>query len=59
MTDEKRPDQPQERKAQPRKLTFEERTARLKADPRFRFVEGTGQAFIIGGQSPRHPKPQS
>jgi hypothetical protein len=31
--------------------------AKLRANPRFKIVEPTGEAFIISGQSPAHPKP--
>jgi hypothetical protein len=31
--------------------------AKLRANPRFKIVEPTGEAFVIGGQYPAHPKP--
>jgi hypothetical protein len=41
-----------------RKLTHEEFMERLRTDPRFIAHEPRGEAFIIGGQNPAHPKPK-
>ena len=59
MTDEKRPDQREdEAQRKANRPAFEAYIERLKADPRFKAIEPTGQAFIIGGQNPAHPKPK-
>ena len=59
MIDHKPPDQREaQRKAKADRPAFEAYIERLKADPRFKAIEPTGQAFILGGQSPRHPKPE-
>jgi hypothetical protein len=38
---------------------YEEDFSRLKANPQFHFVEPSGAGLILGGQSPKHPKPQN
>ena len=59
MTDDKPPDQRKdEAQRKANRPAFEAYIERLKADPRFKAIEPTGQAFILGGQSPRHPKPE-
>jgi hypothetical protein len=59
MIDHKPPDQREaQRKAKADRPAFEAYIERLKADPRFKAIEPTGQAFIIGGQNPAHPKPK-
>jgi hypothetical protein len=40
-----------------KKLTHPAYTAKLLANPRFKLVRGSGQAFVIGGQSPAIPNP--
>jgi hypothetical protein len=59
MTGDKPQDQREdEAQRKANRPAFEAYIERLKADPRFKAVEPTGQAFVIGGQSPAHPKPQ-
>jgi hypothetical protein len=40
----------------PVKLTHDEFMAKLAANPQFKLVRGSGQGFVIGGQSPAQGK---
>jgi hypothetical protein len=59
MSDGDEKDQQAEPQPDAERLTFEEHMDKLHANPRFKVIEPTGQSFIIGGQSPKPPKPQS
>jgi hypothetical protein len=58
MDDKQQPQDEAQRKAKADRPAFQAYIERLKADPRFKAIEPTGQAFVIGGQSPQHPKPK-